>query len=316
MRGVAVTGLLRRLTLTLLLCTGFNTGVLADETATDDEPEYSRTGADTCARCHDEDSDFPVVDIFLTPHAIPGDQRTPFAQAQCESCHGPGGAHAGRVRRGQERPEMINFGRDKETPADEQNAMCTGCHATQLGTGWHGGTHEAAGLVCADCHKVHAARDPVANTAQQPQVCFECHTAQKAASQRYSSHPVRQGKMACGDCHNAHGTLTEHSLHRDNLNDSCYQCHAEKRGPFLWEHAPVTEDCSLCHRSHGSNHPALLTRRAPLLCQQCHSQQGHPAVARTPAGLGRSSFVSASGCVNCHVQVHGSNHPSGAVLTR
>ena len=40
-----------------------------------------------------------------------------------------------------------------------------------------------------------------------------------------------------------------------HLNDTCYDCHAEFRGPYLWEHAPVPEDCSNCHDPHGSNHP-------------------------------------------------------------
>jgi DmsE family decaheme c-type cytochrome len=214
---------------------------------------------------------------------------------------------------------MINFGSDAETPVAEQNAICADCHQSQLGVGWHGGMHESADVSCSDCHSVHMAKDPVLDTAQQPQVCFECHRSQKADSLKFSAHPVRFGKMACTDCHVPHGSTSESDLRRNTLNDTCYDCHAEKRGPFLWEHAPVAEDCSLCHRSHGSNHPALLTRRAPLLCQQCHSQADHPSIAHTSAGLppqGQSSFLGANSCANCHSQVHGSNHPSGAGRTR
>ena len=284
------------------------------------DPAYSRAGADTCLRCHDEDSDIPVLGIFRTAHANSADARTPFAQLQCESCHGPGGDHAGRVRRGQERPEMLNFGTGAETPVAEQNAVCENCHEAQLGTGWHGGSHESAELSCADCHSVHVSHDPVLTKATQPEVCFDCHRSQKTDSLKFSSHPVRFGKMACTGCHQAHGSDSEGDLRRDNLNDTCYDCHAEKRGPFLWEHAPVAEDCSLCHSSHGSNHPALLTRRAPLLCQQCHSQAGHPSLANTSAGLpargGTSPFLGGKSCANCHSQVHGSNHPSGGNLTR
>jgi DmsE family decaheme c-type cytochrome len=108
-------------------------------------------------------------------------------------------------------------------------------------------------------------------------------------------------------------------LVRQTLNDTCYQCHAEKRGPYLWEHAPVSEDCGLCHAPHGSNHPGMLTRRAPLLCQSCHSQSGHPSVPQTADGLANgvpSQFLLAQSCMNCHTQVHGSNHPSGSKLMR
>ena len=283
------------------------------------EPGYSKAGADTCLRCHDESSEFPVVGIFRTKHAIASDERSPFGQLQCESCHGPGKAHTGRVRRGKERPDMLNFGSEANTPVPEQNAMCEGCHQSQIGANWHGGMHESADLSCADCHSVHTEKDPVFDTAMQPQVCFECHRSQKTDSLRFSSHPIRFGKMACTDCHNPHGTVAESDLRRDTLNDTCYECHTEKRGPFLWEHAPVSEDCSLCHEVHGSNHPSLLTRRAPLLCQQCHSQAGHPSIAHTSSGLpsqGQSSYLGVNSCANCHSQVHGSNHPSGGRLTR
>ena len=125
--------------------------------------------------------------------------------------------------------------------------------------------------------------------------------------------------MACSDCHNVHDGNNDFLLVEDNVNDTCYSCHAEKRGPFLWEHAPVTEDCTLCHRPHGSNHPALLTKRAPLLCQQCHSASGHPAVAYTSEELDSSRnarFLMSRGCQTCHAQVHGSNHPSGSTQIR
>ena len=83
----------------------------------------------------------------------------------------------------------------------------------------------------------------------------------------------------------------------------------------------MAEDCSLCHTPHGSVRPALLTKNPPLLCQQCHSQAGHPSVARTSNGLpggsaGGTAFTIAGSCTNCHVQVHGSNHPSGSKLMR
>jgi hypothetical protein len=46
---------------------------------------------------------------------------------------------------------------------------------------------------------------------------------------------------------------------------------------------------------------------------------GHPSVSLTGSGLangGASALLLGRGCVNCHVQVHGSNHPSGVKLMR
>ena len=86
-----------------------------------------------------------------------------------------------------------------------------------------------------------------------------------------------------------------------------------------WEHAPVAEDCSLCHESHGSVNDRLLTARGPALCQQCHSAAFHPSVAFGADSIGNARTgqnMVGKNCLNCHSQVHGSNHPSGARLTR
>ena len=125
--------------------------------------------------------------------------------------------------------------------------------------------------------------------------------------------------MDCTSCHGMHGDTAATEFVRATLNDTCFQCHAEKRGPYLWEHAPVSEDCGLCHAPHGSNHSGMLTQRAPLLCQACHTQSGHPAVAYDTGGLVSgtpSQYLLGQGCLNCHSQVHGSNHPSGSKLMR
>jgi DmsE family decaheme c-type cytochrome len=111
-------------------------------------------------------------------------------------------------------------------------------------------------------------------------------------------------------------------LNKPTLNQTCFSCHADKRGPLLWEHAPVAEDCALCHTAHGSLRSALLTKTPPLLCQQCHAPADHPSVARTSQSLpggtaaGGALFLVAGGCTNCHSRVHGSNHPAGAKLMR
>ncbi len=283
------------------------------------EPSYSKKGADTCLKCHDQDYAYPILPIFGSKHAQVSDSRTPFAQAQCESCHGPGGEHAKLIMPGERRPAMINFGRNAKTPVKEQNAMCLQCHTGQSRIRWHASIHDNAGISCADCHQAHAAKGPVLDRAEQPGVCYKCHQRQRAQTYGYSAHPIRFGQMACSECHNVHGGTANTPLIKPTLNETCYTCHAETRGPFLWEHAPVVENCGHCHRPHGSNHRALLNKKVPFLCQQCHSQSGHPAVPYNSAGLppdGASSGLLAKSCLNCHFQVHGSNHPSGVKLMR
>ncbi len=279
---------------------------------------YSRLGADTCLACHDDQLSLA---IFRTKHAVPSDTRGPFGhgQLQCEACHGPGEAHSSRMRRGQERPPIMSFRPDDETIISVQNGMCLNCHEGELGFGWQSGPHNVDEVACADCHVSHAPRDAVLQTSTQPDVCFDCHQLQRSETLKAFSHPFFEGKMDCSGCHNSHGDTVATTLARQTINDTCYQCHAEKRGPFLWEHAPASEDCGLCHAPHGSNHPGMLTRRAPLLCQSCHSQSGHPSVAYQDDGLAGgtpSRFLLGESCLNCHSQSHGSNHPSGSKLMR
>ena len=291
--------------------------------------EYTEKGADTCIKCHDEDSEFPVFSIFKTKHAQPADKRTPFGHLQCEACHGPGANHARKAQPGEKQAPIMSFGpssklaSDKRNPVppEEQNRICLGCHRGDARIGWNTSAHESGNLACVSCHKLHAQHDPVLTTSSQPEVCYKCHQKQRADFNKPSVHPVRFGLIACSECHRPHGSNTSALLTKPTLNQTCYTCHAEKRGPFLWEHAPVTEDCTLCHTPHGSVYPALLKKNPPLLCQQCHSQAGHPSLAHTsdalPGGTSPpSGFLLAGSCTNCHSQVHGSNHPSGVKLMR
>lgn len=281
-------------------------------------PPYSRRGADTCLSCHENERAYA---IFATAHGNPGDPHSPFGagQLQCEACHGPGGAHAARVRRGRQRPPVIRFGAGSATPVVEQNAQCLACHEIRIGTSWHPGAHAASEVACADCHSVHSEHDAVVAAPTQPDVCYNCHVIERAQELRPFVHPLHEGKMACDSCHEPHGSSAEFALAGNTVNDTCYQCHADKRGPYLWEHAPVAEDCTLCHAAHGSNQPGMLTMRAPLLCQTCHAEQGHPSIAEAPDGLAggtASPFLLGQSCLNCHSQIHGSNHPSGSRLMR
>ena len=282
--------------------------------------EYSKKGADTCLTCHGEDSEgYAVSAIFKGRHAQRGDRRAPFGPdgLQCEACHGPGSQHAGK---GSKKKLTINsFKPDSVYSATQRNDACLACHQGQARNAWQGSAHERSKLACSDCHKMHTERDPALTKATETDVCYRCHTKQRADFNKTSSHPVRNGAMACSDCHKVHGSSGPALLSKPTLNQACFSCHADKRGPLLWEHAPVAEDCSLCHTAHGSVRAALLTKSPPLLCQQCHSIAGHASVPRTGTSLpggsaGGQIYLVAGSCTNCHTQVHGSNHPAGSKL--
>jgi DmsE family decaheme c-type cytochrome len=124
---------------------------------------------------------------------------------------------------------------------------------------------------------------------------------------RASHMPLREGKLECTSCHNPHGTPNDKLLLQASVNQNCYTCHAEKRGPFLWEHAPVRENCTNCHDAHGTMADKMLKVKTPLLCQQCHQTSSHPG----PAYPAQSRYAFNQACLSCHMAIHGSTHASG-----
>jgi len=283
---------------------------------------YTEKGADTCIKCHDEDNTYPVFPIFKTKHAQQADLRTPFADLQCEACHGAGKEHAKKTKQGEPQAPILNFAKHSTNSPVEQNKSCLNCHENYQRISWKGSIHERNDLRCVDCHTVHTENDDVLSRDKQSKVCFQCHSKERAETYKPSAHPIRYGQMNCSDCHNTHGSFTPEQLIKNTINETCYTCHAEKRGPVLWQHAPVAEDCSICHVAHGSNHPALLKKRTFLLCKECHSQAGHPSLTPNGNALPGNSdkffnrFSLVNGCLNCHSLVHGSNHPSGMKFMR
>ncbi|MGS0729505.1 DmsE family decaheme c-type cytochrome, partial [Shewanella sp. 0m-11] len=215
------------------------------------EGKYSPKGADSCLMCHKKSE--KVMDLFKGVHGSVDSSKSPMAGLQCEACHGPMGKH----NRGGNEP-MIAFGPDSTLSAEKQNSVCMSCHKDDKRMDWNGGHHDNADVACASCHSVHTAKDPVLSKNTEMEVCTSCHTQQKADMNKRSSHPMKWAQMVCSDCHNPHGTMSDSDLVKPNVNETCYSCHAEKRGPKLWEHAPVTEDCVTCHNPHGSVNEGML----------------------------------------------------------
>lgn len=275
---------------------------------------YSAKGADSCLMCHKKNEQ--VMDIFHGAHGDPNVSNGPMAGLQCEACHGPMGKH----NKGGKEP-MITFGQGSQLPVEKQNSTCLSCHQGEAGMNWQNSHHNRNDIACADCHQIHTAKDTILDPKTEAEVCTDCHAKQGADMHKPSTHPMQWGQMTCSDCHNPHGSMTQGDLKAVNVNQTCYECHAEKRGPHLWEHAPVTENCMNCHNPHGSVNQDMLNTRAPQLCQQCHGDVQHaanPYLGNTSMGgqVDNNAFTGGRSCLNCHTQIHGSNHASGKALQR
>lgn len=282
-------------------------------------PGATYIGAKACEDCHEEEVEkfaaTKMGHIFLD---APRDEREKLA---CENCHGPGSEHA----KHEKKPGLIlSFGKGSQFSIEQQNEACVQCHDKGLQTFWKGSVHEVKDLACVDCHVVmHKTETPAQLAAveektafyarrAETEVCLKCHLQRAAQLMRSSHMPVREGKMTCVDCHNPHGSLAPALLKANSVNEMCYTCHANRRGPFLWEHPPVRENCLNCHEAHGSIHANLLKAKVPRLCQQCHIETRHP----TQPHRANDMFVLNRSCTNCHSQIHGSNHPSGVRFMR
>ena len=141
---------------------------------------------------------------------------------------------------------------------------------------------------------------------QQPEACYKCHPQIYGLSNLPSHHPIAEGKMVCSDCHDAHGQA-ESGLREPTVNLVCYRCHAEKQGPFAYEHPPVTEDCGICHEPHGTVTNNLLRQPATFLCLRCHSghRSDHRPLDDPANAVMRQALY--TDCSQCHSQVHGSD---------
>lgn len=263
-------------------------------------------GDNAClSKCHEHDQIKKYFDASTMGAQLSPESGLPLVN--CESCHGPGSLAIAGIKTVNGKP-TCDFGTFidlKELPKEAQSLICLKCHSANASFNlhnWNAGTHNMAGVSCFDCHNVHQGADLKVHPKDVAALCYGCHPYIKAEFALPTHHPVPEQRVSCLDCHDPHGTPNEKQLKEATIKELCCTCHAEKEGPFAFEHADVTEDCRNCHVSHGSINNNLLTARLPFLCYQCHKNQPmHNLVT------GKQEF---SRCTDCHSEIHGTDTPS------
>ncbi len=266
-------------------------------------------GESTCLTCHDNQQ------YKGTAHALTSSARTPASTHGCESCHGPGQAH---VDGGGDKTKIATF---KTMTPQQVSEKCASCHSRGSHAFWTGSQHDNRNVGCISCHSVHApAGARMLKAKNEQETCATCHRNIVNKTYRMNHMPVREGAMACSSCHNVHGSQNVRLLKAGTtVDEACTSCHAEKRGPYLWEHAPVANACVTCHDPHGSNNDRMLVAKQPYLCQRCHVTSRHPPTVYDGFVLQNSTNANkifGRSCVVCHQQIHGSNAPSGKAFLR
>jgi len=275
-------------------------------------------GTDACLKaCHSHDRIRRDFDLSTMGAQLSRESGLPLVN--CESCHGAGSLAIENLT-----PEKIQadekagkrtecdfktFVDIKNLPAQAKSLICLKCHsanATFNLHNWNSSTHNIADVSCSDCHPIHAGHNLKVRPRDMAEMCDRCHLDVKAAFSLPNHHPVPENKVFCNDCHDPHGGgSAEKNLRKDTVKATCTQCHAEKEGPFLYEHADVTEDCSVCHTPHGSVNNKLLILREPYLCLQCHTSHRISGATTTETKLAYYTR-----CTDCHSQIHGTDLPS------
>lgn len=257
-------------------------------------------GSKRCAVCHAEQT----KTFAQNPHAaVARIARLASPETECEACHGPGLAHVEALAT----EPLNNFARDQ--PA-QLNRACLECHGGDDGFENHrSDEHARAGVACSSCHRMHSGveGEPLLS-ASTNQLCSSCHLEERAEFNRPFGHELTAGAMECVDCHNPHGQPPGAATARVFATDtSCVRCHADKRGPFPFEHAPVRlEACSSCHEPHGSVNPRMLARHnVGQLCLECHSMTDG-TLGGAPPSFHDPRTARFQSCTGCHSKIHGS----------
>lgn len=273
------------------------------------EGETKDTGAALCKDCHTDQYD----SYLKSKHSKKGFKGSPANNSDCIACHKAGLAHV-EAGGGKGAGGIVSLN-SKRTSAETKSAVCLSCHtSSQKLALWDMGAHKKNDVACSSCHSIHGKK------VSQVETCTTCHKSVKKDINRPSHHPIVEGKVKCSDCHNPHGTLSKGMIVAESVNQLCFKCHADKRGPWVWEHPPVEENCMTCHWPHGTKAEKLLTEKMPHLCNDCHYRGGHQssvggnrgfnAFSANGSAVSPSARVMARSCTNCHGAIHGSNAPA------
>lgn len=272
-------------------------------------------GSEVCRSCH--------ADVWRTfyknPHfkSLASGKEKP-ADTGCESCHGPGSAHV-EARGG--KATIVAF---SELSPEKTLDACLRCHGQTIArANIRRSVHTQQDVICTSCHSIHKSPTPKFLLAkQQTDLCYSCHSTVRAQFSMPFKHRVNEGVIECTDCHNPHGAFnpTWGMGSRPRMVDQaegneepCLKCHADKRGPFVYEHASVRVDgCETCHQPHGSMNPRMLTRPTVFtMCLECHNGVGNFGRRNSgvdePANPHSMTDPRYQNCVACHVKIHGSN---------
>jgi len=253
------------------------------------KPKAEYIGMEGCIGCHKAPHDTWADTIH---GKLLQSANYKLSERSCEGCHGPGSVHADT----EDPKDILDY---PELPAKQVNDLCLRCHQTSMTShNFKTTAHSLSKMKCTDCHQIM--EEKAKDLLKQPEekLCYTCHSSIRANLNSYSHHPVVEGTMKCGSCHEVHSGA--HSMLKKEQRSLCSDCHAQMKGPFIYEHSPNVNgwggECTACHNPHGSSNPNMTVLADRGLCQRCHTDlvTHYEGAACTTPG--------------CHHYIHGSNN--------
>lgn len=255
-----------------------------------------------CQTCHLEDG--PAEKHRYKParekearcsfcHPLPEPKRIrhePFVKLDCPKCHDPHGGEnktflleptldrlCGRCHDGKEHDgKVVSAGPQKVAFPHEPAAKgeCVGCHITHQSDHEHLLVREKKRDLCLGCHRKKIpfveAIDGQAEGFQLPDPLPQDSTLYVVGPLEKMPNPMPLPADSSA------GTVAQLQL----------------------VHKPLTEDCSACHASHGSNLPGMVKDDPSKLCRSCHEEIAmRLAAARSLHG----PALEDEACSRCHV---------------
>lgn len=204
-----------------------------------------RTGAETCLKCHDKNTD---------QDSRHGGMHANSETVNCLTCHS---VHSS--------DPMAKF-----MLAKKQLALCSSCHQTQAASFRNNPyAHRLGrgGMECSSCHNPHgrAGKESLKRTKAGEMPCLSCH-AEKRGPFVFPHPGAEIGE--CMVCHQPHGSSNGKQRIRNNAYQVCLECHSPITGDTIASQPPSFhnlslaryKNCTTCHVAvHGSNRsPNLL----------------------------------------------------------
>lgn len=209
----------------------------------------------------------------------------PIGAGVCISCHNPHGSY---------------FPLQLPRSGSE---LCYACHQAKRKEFSSKIVHAPMEGGCLDCHDPHQSQRRFMLKGKEGAVstlCYTCHEDSIFTKEH------RHGPVGVGDCiacHNPHATDYENLLLAPVAKgEVCFTCHQDRKEDFNKKqvHAPVAEDCSLCHDPHSENHRFQLYKSEGEMCASCHQEKNKEVYDDIKKARYPHKPVDEGRCVSCH----------------